>query len=789
MTLGLTRYPDELPREVSGFVGRIRELTALSETLAAARLVTITGTAGVGKTRVALRAAARSSGRFADGVFFAELGGLRDPDLVPHTVAACLGLPEQDARSGAEAVTDYLSGRQVLLVLDTCEHVIGGCVPLVGSLLREAPGVTVLATSRQPLDIAGEHLFPLSPLPVPRPGTAAGGGDAVELFAQRAAAVVPGFTVSSENRDEVVRLCRRLDGIPLAIELAAVQLRAVSLSALSGRLEYRFLTLDGGGAALPHQQTLRTAIQWSYDLCSPAERLLWSRLSVFAGSFTIPAAGNVCAGSPPGHPDVLTALFGLVDKSVVTLQESQADEQPRYRLLDTIREFGAEQLGDSGEQAATRDRHTTYFLGLAEDFARHDKDGDQLARFRALRAEHPNLRAALGYALGPAGTAADGRLAARLASALRPYWEISGLLREGRLWADKILPKLPASAAGRDRLLLTRGVLGIFQGELSEAAADLEACVATAREHGDELACALGYTYLCLAFVFSGRHPEAAVAGAAAEERLNAAGHHSGLVSLDIHLGYLHLLTGQTGPAIDRCAQGLRRLDEGECWARSYLQVITALALFLQGDLEASSTAARESLRRKDEVGDITGIAYCLEMLAFLAAAQRRHKHTAWLLGAADVLWERTGKRFGGESALEAFHQQAAQTARGGLGPRQYESLFREGAGRELSLTIDLVTGDSASPPPPSRGTLTRREQEIAALVAECLTNAQIAQRLVISRRTVDTHVASIYTKLGISSRAQLVNWLVQQLGHGRRAACRDQRQSAVTGSARRGRR
>jgi non-specific serine/threonine protein kinase len=634
-------------------------------------------------------------------------------------------------------------------------------VPLVGLLLRQAPGVTVLATSRQPLDVSGEHLFPLPPLPVPGPETVVNGGsDAVELFAQRAAAVVPGFTVSDANRGEVVRLCRRLDGIPLAIELAAVQLRATSLHDLPGQLENRFLLLSGGGpAALPHQQTLRTAIQWSYDLCSPAERLLWTRLSVFAGSFTIPAAEDVCAGGSLDRSDVLTALIGLVDKSVVLPPRAQGDEKPRYRLLDTIREFGAEQFSGSGEQAAARDRHTAYFLGLAEDFARHDKDGDQLARFRALRAEHPNVRAALGYALGPPGTTAGVQLAARLTSVLRPYWEISGLLREGRHWTDKILPQLPAPAAGRDWLLLTRGVLAIFQGELSEATADLEASIALAQEHGAELACALGYNYLCLALVFSGRHPEAVIAGAAAEERLDDVGHPSGLVSLDIHLGYLYLLTGSADKAIDRCAQGLRRLNDGERWARSYLQVITAMALFLQGDIEASSTAARESLRLKDEVGDVTGTAYCLEMLAILAAAQRRHERAAWLLGAADALWERTGKRFGGTAALEGLHQQAESTARGKLGPERYESLFREGAGRELSAAVDLATRDTERPPPPSRGSLTKREREIAALVSEGLTNGQIARRLVISQRTVDSHVASIYAKLGVSSRVQLVTW------------------------------
>jgi non-specific serine/threonine protein kinase len=268
---------------------------------------------------------------------------------------------------------------------------------------------------------------------------------------------------------------------------------------------------------------------------------------------------------------------------------------------------------------------------------------------------------------------------------------------------------------------------------------------------------------LCLALVFAERHAEAMTAGAAAGERLRAIGSVSGLISLDIHLGYLHLLAGRPVEAIERCAQGLRRLDRGERWARSYLLVITALGLFLGGEVKASSAAARESLGLKDEVGDITGIGYCLEMLAILAATQQRHERTAWLLGAADVLWTRTGKRFGGTAAMEVLHQQAERTARDGLGKKRYERLFGDGARRDLGVVVGLATRDVDKMPPVLRGPLTKREQEIALLVGQGLTNSQIAQRLVISSRTVDTHVASIYAKLGVSSRVQLVTWLARQ--------------------------
>ena len=771
MTLGLIwRRPGELPLEVTGFVGRQRELAGVTGLLRTARLVTAIGPGGVGKTRVALRAAARAQGQFADGVCLAELGGLRDADLLPHTVATCLGLPEPDARSGTEAILDYLRERRLLLILDTCEHLIGACAGLVALVLRHAPGVTVLATSRQPLDLPGEHPYPIPPLPVPAAGaTQASRGDAVELFAQRAAAADPGFAVTAANRADVIRLCRRLDGIPLAIELAAVQLRAVPLHQLPGRLERRFLQLTGGRrVAVPHHQTLRATTALSFDLCSPAEQLLWARLSVFAGTFDIPAAEAVCAGEPLAREEVLPTLIGLVDKSVVLRAEEDGDG---YRLLDTIAEYGAEQLAASGEHAGLQDRYIGYFRALAADFSHHAKDDDQLARYRQLRREHANLRAALGYALDRPGHATE---AAQMAADLRAYWEISGLLREGRYWLGKILALFPAPSPQRAWLLMTRGTLATLQGELGEAVADLQACIPMAAAHGEELACALGHSYLCLAFAFCGRHAEAVAAGTEAAERLGALDYYAGLVSLDIHLGYLHLLSGELSQAIDRCAQGLARLgDSQERWARGYLQVLTALGLFLQGQDEASAAAARQSLTMKHELGDTVGMAYSLEQLGMLAARHQRGERTAWLLGAADALWERAGTRLGGNAILEEFHLQAAKVASDSLGADRYGELFGRGAGCPLDIVIRLAltdadeltttapgrpAGQQAGPHAP--GLLTGREQQIAALVAEGLSNRDIAQQLAISKRTVDAHIDHIFGKLGLSSRVQLVTWL-----------------------------
>jgi len=762
MTLRLIqRHPGELPAEVTGFVGRQRELAVLDGLLSTARLVTVTGPGGVGKTRVALRAAARAGGRFADGVCLVELGGLHDPDLLPHTVATCLGLPEQDARSQADAIVDYLRGRQLLLILDSCEHLVGACAALAELVLRYAAQVRLLATSRQPMNVPGEHCCPVPPLPVPEPDASGESrGDAVELFAQRAAAATPGFAVTAANRRDVIRLCRRLDGIPLAIELATVQLRTLTLQQLSSRLEHRFGLLTGGRrVALPHQQTLRATTAWSYDLCSPDEQLLWARLSVFAGSFDVPAVEAVCAGGPLAREDILPTLIGLADKSVVLRTD---EDGARYWLLDTVREFGAEWLAEAGPHT-TRDRHIAYFRAMAGDFGRHDKDDDQLPRYRRLRREHPDIRAALGYALSLPGRE---REAARLAADLRAYWVISGLLREAKHWLTKILLRFPEPSPERAWLLMTRGALAALQGELGPAVADLELSIPMAQQQGEVLACALGHAYLCLALTFSGRLAEAAATGSIAAERLGAIDHFSGLVALDICLGYLHLLSGELDLAIERCELGLRRLgDSQERWARGYLQIIISRALFFQGKYTESAAAARGSLEKKHELGDIVGMAYCLEALAMLALRQQRYERTAWLMGAAGALWDRAGRRLGGPSILEELLQQMVKATQDTLGEDRYAALFRGGAGIPLDLVVKLAVADADELPaaagtkrPP--GPLTGREQQIAALVGEGKSNRDIAQQLGISKRTVDAHLEHIFGKLGISSRVQLATWL-----------------------------
>jgi predicted ATPase/DNA-binding CsgD family transcriptional regulator len=755
----MRQHPGVLPVEVTGFIGRQRELARLGTLLTTARLITVTGPGGVGKTRVTLRAAAQHADHFTDGTCLVELSGLRDPELLPDTVAACLGLPERDARPRLDVVLEHLHDRQVLLILDTCEHLLDACAMLADILLRGTAQVTVVATSRQPLDVPGEHTCAIAPLPV---GGPAGGGDATELFAERAAAVVPGFTITVTNRRDVIRLCERLDGMPLAIELATVRLRALSLTQLAERLDDRFSILTGGRrTALPRHQTLRTAIEWSHDLCSPAEQTLWARLSVFAGVFTMAAAEDVCAGGELDRDAIVETIIGLVDKSV--LSRVDEDDGTKYRLLDTIREFGAEQLAASGAEAEFRGKHIARYLIMAEYLGDHFID-DQLAAYHALRREHADLRAALQYALALPG---ERPAAARLASSLYGYWQLSGLLREGKRWLTKVLEHFPDPSPERAMTLVVRCYL------VNRGRADGEEGIAIAERLGDSFIAGRGYVFLHLALTLAGSLDEARAVAAAAAERLTAAGDSIGLSCLDMGLGLMHILAGEPELAISRCAAGLRRVaaaNDGkvgrERWLTSYYHTLISAALFMQGDYGPSTSAAHQALMEKMGLDDPLGTAYCLETLAWVAAAGKRYERASWLLGAAAEQRNVVGHLL--PEVLTELHREAAEGARLALGAERYATLSARGAALAAGQMVTHALGDADEPQvvaspaigAPRSGPLSNREHEIATLVATGISNREIAERLVISKRTVDAHVEHIFTKLGVSSRVQVATWL-----------------------------
>jgi non-specific serine/threonine protein kinase len=754
----------QLPVETTGFIGREAELARLSALLEQVRLITVTGPGGVGKSRVALRAAAAAAPGFADGVCLVELSALREPGLLVHTVAGALGLPEQSNGSHLDAVLADLSDRHLLLVLDTCEHLIDACAMFAEAVVARAPRVTLLATSREPLDVSGENACPVGPLPVPRqPDEDAIGGSAVELFLQRAAAAVPGFTATADDLPGVIRLCRRLDGMPLAIELAAVRLRALPLDELAGRLGQRLALLTSGQRGGRHR-TLRDAIGWSHDLCTPAEQAMWARLSVFAGPFTISAAEQVCADGPDAGL-VMPTVIRLVDKSVIVrIEAAEAGGTPtQYRMLDTIREFGAERLDGSGDAGGTRRRFVARYLAMARYFRDHFLDDDQLTRMRELRREHANVRAALEYAFGDEedSAQADG---VELAIALSAYWRARGLAREGSYWLERAAERARAGSAQQGHAVLERGHLLAMQGDAAGALAAASQAITLAAPLGDKALAAGGYLVKTAALTGKGRLAAAAESGEEARRRLTALEDQLGLASLDAQLTYLALLDDDIEAALGHVERGLRQLSGSrERWLHANLYMLASLSLYLAGrDIESTWTATR-ALQVKQEIGDVIGIAFTLELLGWLAARAGSHQRAAWLLGGADPLWERAGGRLAATASFERLHAEAVGRCGSALGGKLFAELFARGVRHPVEEMTAFAVNDAGDPAEGGGGTrirlpsqLTAREREIASLVAAGLSNRQIAEMLFISRRTVDAHLEHIFGKLGITSRVML---------------------------------
>src|SRR5579862_7397475 len=476
-----------LPYQLTSFIGRDQEIVQLKELVPAHRLVTLTGAGGAGKTRLAIEVASRLIDAFADGVWLVEFGALSDPRLVPQAVAQALGVKEQPTRAVIETLSDYLASKKLLLVLDNAEHLLEGCVHFVALILRRSADVAMLVTSRERLAMAGELTYRVPSLTVPGPGDNFAPGallayEGVRLFVERARLLRPDFRVTSENAASLASICFRLDGMPLAIELAAPRLRSMSVEELNQRLDQRFALLtDGSRTALPRHRTLQSMIDWSYDLLREPEKLFLQRLSVFAGGWILAAAEEVCADEGIEHRDGLDLLTSLADKSLVVPEQNGA--QTRYRLLETVRQYARDRLEDSGRSAAVRARHRDYYLALAEEADPKLRSAEQAEWLRRLEQEHENLRAGLEWSLVEAQS--TGGL--RLCGALQRFWWTRGHFTEGRLWCTRVLGKAGAEERTRERayVLNAAGVLSHDQGDYLAAKALHEEGLAIRRELGD----------------------------------------------------------------------------------------------------------------------------------------------------------------------------------------------------------------------------------------------------------------------------------------------------------------
>ncbi|HEV2238806.1 MAG TPA: AAA family ATPase, partial [Ktedonobacterales bacterium] len=485
----LDRHAHNLPIQLTSFIGREREVAEVTQLLATARLVTLTGSGGCGKTRLALRAGADALDRFDDGVWLVELAPLADPAHVTQAVATALGVPAEPGRPLLATLTEHLRARHLLLVLDNCEHLVAACAGLADALLHACPHLTILATSREPLVIEGEHSFHVPSLGLPEAGQTptlarVAACEAARLLIERATAAQPDFALTERNATAVEQLCRRLDGIPLALELAAARVRALTVEQVAQRLDDRFHLLTGGSRkALPRQQTLRALIDWSHDLLTPAERTLFRRLAVFAGGWTLEAAEEVCSGDVVAPTDVLDLLARLVDKSLVLADEQQA--AARYHLLETVRQYAGEKLLEAGEAESLRDRHLTCFLALAEEAHSHSGTVEQYAWARRLAAEYDNLRTALEWSRAqPSET----ELELRLAGAMMFAWLAFGHLSAGRAALEQALARSNphARTQARARALAMAGQLAGMQMDVAAASALHSESVAIYRELGDK---------------------------------------------------------------------------------------------------------------------------------------------------------------------------------------------------------------------------------------------------------------------------------------------------------------
>jgi predicted ATPase len=450
-----------LPAEFTSFVGRSRELSQIREALGRYRLVTLRGVGGVGKTRLALRIAGAVRRSFDDGTWLVELSALRNTELLARTVASALGMPDQAVGDPLDLLADYLADRHLLLILDTCEHLVEGCAMLSEVLLRAAPRLRILATSREPLEVLGEQAFVIPPLTVPDLGAPASGSESVALFVDRAEAIVPGFALTAANEQPIAQLCRVLDGIPLALELAAVRLRIMSIEQVVDHVDDRFRFLGTTRSNMNRHQTLRAAIDWSHELCTPTERLLWARLSVFPGDFDLAAAEHVGADDELGDDALLDTLGRLVEKSIVLCEQ----DGRRYRMLDTIREYGTEQLSVLGGKQERSCRHRDYYLGLTERAVAGCLGARQVEWLGTLRQETHNLRVALDYSYARPG---QEEIGLRMTVLLRQYWLMVGLFTEGRRWHGKALA-VAADSPDAAWAVYGAAVLALQQGDQEAA--------------------------------------------------------------------------------------------------------------------------------------------------------------------------------------------------------------------------------------------------------------------------------------------------------------------------------
>ncbi|MGH2404262.1 MAG: tetratricopeptide repeat protein, partial [bacterium] len=615
--------------QLTSFIGREREMAEIEKLVSTSRLVTLMGPGGAGKTRLALQVGSTILERYPHGVWLAELAPLSDPAFVPQTVATIFGVRELAGRALLETLVDYLRTRELLLVLDNCEHLVKAAAELAGALLRNCPQLRILATSREALGVAGELPYRVPPLSRPDPRRRLSleqltEFEAARLFIERAVLSNPKFAATEVNANAVAQVCHQLDGIPLAIELAAARVKVLSVEQIAKRLDDRFRLLTGGGrAGLPHHQTLRAAVDWSHELLSGEERVLFRRLAVFAGGFSLEAAEAVCADGDIGAGDVLDLVARLADKSLVITEEVVGDV--RYRLLETIRAYSRERLVESGEADAVRQRHLEWHLDLAERAEPELRGPEQITWLDRLEMEHDNLRAALDWTKTDEASLEKGL---RLAGAVHGFWTLRGYLSEGREWLGGILAKgSGASHRARAKALYAAGVLAFHQGDYGQAAAMSGESLALYRSLDDNLGVALSLNTLGIVTRNRGDYKKAR---ALLEESLalsRQSGHKWALAEGLNVLGVTARRQGDHGLATKMFTESLALWRElGDKWGLAASLGHLGVVARQKRDYERAKALHGESLALRRELGDKRLVAADLSSLGFVARDLGKHE-------------------------------------------------------------------------------------------------------------------------------------------------------------------
>lgn len=768
-----------LPVALTSFVGRREEIAQIKQMLATARLVTLTGIGGSGKTRLALEVATELAinDTPTDGVWWVELASLLNPDLVSQTVSGVLGLREVRNESFSETLVRFLRSRQLLLVLDNCEHLVAECAELSERLLSSCPNVKILTTSREALAIGAERIRLVSPLALPQSQHPSSIQTLVEceasrLFLDRAQAVNPGFSLTEKNASAILRICQRLDGIPLAIELAAARIRVLTVEQIAARLEDRFdLLTTGSRTALPRHQTLRAAIDWSYELLSSEESCLFRRLSVFAGGWTLEAAEAVCSDGDIQARQVLDLLSRLVDKSLVIMQVQR--DAARYYFLETIRVYAHDKLRQAGETRRFHTHHLDFFLKFAEETSGRHGSWFYQERFlkESYSIELDNFRFALTWSLG----GEEIEKGVRFAAALLWFWNIANFTTEGNRWLGKALA-VGSHASPSVRANALSAAIYTYQrrGNYPEAIAFGEESVRIYRELGDMPRLALALRALARALCDQGNQERAIVI---AEESIRLCRQVSNdicLVEGLITLATARQLLGDYEGSMPLLEESLALAQALQYEDGMYNSLgVTARVYRARGDFAQATRVYNQAMAQNWKTGYTFRLAFGLEFYAVLATLQKQVERAARLWGAAHALRQVAGVP---RPTSQQDYAEYERDTLSQLGQDRFARLYAEGAAMPLEQAVEYAmtapmpdvapTPDqSVMPdkvPKQEFGGLTSRECDIGMLIAQGKSNREIAEQLVLSERTVETHIGNILSKLHFRSRTQIAAWILK---------------------------